>query len=986
MGSSVRIGVLGPLVAADSAGPIDLKGPRHRAVLARLLVARGRVVPVDMLVADLWDDPPDGAVGAIQTFVAALRRALEPDRPPRAPATLLLTEGPGYRLKLEPDAVDAWRFEAALNGSLEALDETLGLWRGPAYAEFADQPWARAEIARLDELRLLAVERRAEALLGRGRAAEAVPDLQAHVDGHPLREEAWRLLALAQYTAGRQADALESMRRARRLLSDELGVDPGPALRELEADVLAHAPRLTPAPAGPVLVGRTEEMALLADAAQRVATTRRLGLALVSGEAGAGKTALAMALRARLESVGWTSRWSGNPEDAPSGWTHVLEPVEVDPSADPATTRFQLHQAARSQLASHGRLLVVLDDVHWADEETLALLAAVVADPIMAPVLIVATYRTTDAPTTLLGRVARSEPTRVYLGGLGVADVPAVVRAAVGLDVDEPTAAVIHRRSGGNPFFVRELARLLAAGGDLSTVPDGVRDVVRYRLSQLPADAQTALRTASVVGETFPLDVVGTLDVVEIAVRQGFLIETEADRFQFSHALVRDTLYQDLSQSRRTHLHREVGEALERLCPGETATLAHHFALAFDSRAVRYAQAAAASAERRSAFGEAARYWRIALRQETDVRQRLELTMGLVRALSFSGSLGESRVLRASALDLLDSVDDPLLTARVIASFDVPAIWTAHDDPALAARVVAVTERVLPEVDTVWRSRLLATIAMELRSSGGARAVQAAGEAEAIARELGEPPVLAFALNARFMQSFSRAGMAGQRVRIGTELVSLASRHGLVTFEVLGHLILMQSHSALADFAAADVHVDRATRLGVDYQLPLVDVFAQWYRALRASVAGQDATGLYRAAAAALADAQMPGFDRGLPAFALLCHEIHNGLPVDRDRDFGAFTPWCRPSGQIPDSPRDQLYEARTCLHAKAAIEANDVGTMRRLYDALLPAAGELAGAGSGMLTLGPVARYLGDLARGLDRPKVADSHYAQAEAVLRWA
>nr|CEL21667.1 regulator [Kibdelosporangium sp. MJ126-NF4]CTQ92447.1 regulator [Kibdelosporangium sp. MJ126-NF4] len=193
----MRIGVLGPLLAADATGPIDLKGPRHRAVLARLLVARGRVVPVDMLVADLWEDPPDGAVGAIQTFVAALRKALEPDRPPRTPATLLVTEGPGYALKLAPDAVDAWRFEAALNGSLSALDEALALWRGPAYAEFTDQAWARAEITRLDELRLLAVERRAEALLGLGRAAEAVPDLQAHVDGQPLRESAWRLLALA---------------------------------------------------------------------------------------------------------------------------------------------------------------------------------------------------------------------------------------------------------------------------------------------------------------------------------------------------------------------------------------------------------------------------------------------------------------------------------------------------------------------------------------------------------------------------------------------------------------------------------------------------------------------------------------------------------------------------------------------------------------------------------------------------------------------
>src|SRR5690349_10948174 len=197
--------VLGPLTADDERGPVDLKGPRHRAVLARLLVARGRVVPVDTLVADLWEDPPDGAVGALQTFVGALRKALEPDRPPRTPARLLVTAGPGYALRAED--VDAWRFEAAVTGTPEQIDEALTWWRGPAYAEFADQPWARGEIARLDELRLLAVERRAAALLDVGRAAEAVPDLEAHTGAHPWREEGWRLLALARYRSGRQGDA-----------------------------------------------------------------------------------------------------------------------------------------------------------------------------------------------------------------------------------------------------------------------------------------------------------------------------------------------------------------------------------------------------------------------------------------------------------------------------------------------------------------------------------------------------------------------------------------------------------------------------------------------------------------------------------------------------------------------------------------------------------------------------------------------------------
>ncbi|MEV0717344.1 BTAD domain-containing putative transcriptional regulator, partial [Asanoa sp. NPDC050611] len=233
----VRIGVLGPVVAwAPDGAVVDLRGPRHRAVLARLVAAGGRVVPVERLVDDLWPDPPAGAVSALRTFVAALRRALEPDRPPRAPARVLVTEGPGYALRSPPDAVDAWRFEAAVAAGT-GLAEALGWWRGPAYAGL-DEPWATAERARLEELRLQAVERHAATLLAAGRAAEAVPELDTHAANHPWRETAWRLLAEALWRANRQGDALAVLRRARDLLREQLGVDPGPELRRLEADIL----------------------------------------------------------------------------------------------------------------------------------------------------------------------------------------------------------------------------------------------------------------------------------------------------------------------------------------------------------------------------------------------------------------------------------------------------------------------------------------------------------------------------------------------------------------------------------------------------------------------------------------------------------------------------------------------------------------------------------------------------------------------------
>ncbi|WP_127509394.1 AfsR/SARP family transcriptional regulator [Actinoplanes solisilvae] len=240
----VSFGVLGPVVASDDQGRgLDLRGPRHRAVLARLLIARGRVVPMTAIVDDLWVSPPERAAGAVQTFVGALRRGLEPARPPRTPSRMLVTEGGGYALRLGPaDSVDAWEFEAAVGAQDPGkLRDALARWRGPAYADLIDAPWIEAERRRLDELRLTVLEDLAEAELATGRAEEVIPGLDAHVTAHPWREKGWRLLATALYRSERQVEALEVIRRARERLGTELGLDPGPRLGALERDILTHA-------------------------------------------------------------------------------------------------------------------------------------------------------------------------------------------------------------------------------------------------------------------------------------------------------------------------------------------------------------------------------------------------------------------------------------------------------------------------------------------------------------------------------------------------------------------------------------------------------------------------------------------------------------------------------------------------------------------------------------------------------------------------
>ncbi|MFE3456055.1 BTAD domain-containing putative transcriptional regulator [Nocardiopsis aegyptia] len=686
----VEFGVLGPVAAWDGTGePVALRGPRHRAVLARLLLARRRVVPVDRLVEDLWEDPPPGAVGAVRTFVAALRRALEPGREPRAPARLLVTEGPGYALRTGPDTVDAWCFEREVSGAgalpaparLDQLRRALDRWRGPAYADFADEPWTRAERSRLAELRLHAVEEYGRARLDLGRAAEAVADLDAHAAEHPWREDAWRLLALALYRSGRQGDALAVLRRARTLLVEELGVDPGPRLRRLEQDVLHHADHLSPE------------------------------------------------------------------------------------------------------------------------------------------------------------RVAGDEP------------------------VDEPG-------------------------------PEG------------PGSARDAVSgTEPVAGDTSRPDA-----------------------------------------------------AAERV----------------------WARASAAF-DRTVAAGS---------------RARLESTVGLLRELAMTGAGGleEARRQRTAAITAAEELGDPELTARVIGAYDVPAIWTRSDDPAQAARVVAAAERALgalpPHGHDAVRARLLATVALESRGTGSARAHRAAREAERIARGLGDAALLAFALNGVFMQSFDRAGRAPERDAVGAELVDLSARHGLPGFEVLGHLVRLQARSALGDRAGADAHAADVDLLAARHERPLAGVFTRWYRAMRLAdddrVPYASAEAAYREAAEHLDGSGMPGLAAGLPALALLCLRERRGLsaPADGSADWGPFEPWTRPLvllaegrpdeaaaalRRVPEPPSDLLLEALWCLTARAALRLDDRDTMRRARDALAPAADEQAGAGSGLLTLGPVADHLDALGTALD-------------------
>ena len=263
---TLEIRILGPLEVSDETGHVALGGPKQRGLLAILVLEPGRVVPIDRLIDLLWgQEAPRTASASLQNSVGRLRRALGAD--------VLETRSPGYVLNVDPDQIDATRFERALADARrlpaherrERLQAALALWRGPALAEFAFDDFAQAEIRRLEELRLVAHAERIDADLELGRHDDVIGELEALVGEHPLRETFRTQLMLALYRAGRQAEALDVYQDARARFIDELGIEPGPELKRLQSEILRHAAGLA-VPGTPQLTDEEGEIvrALLA--------------------------------------------------------------------------------------------------------------------------------------------------------------------------------------------------------------------------------------------------------------------------------------------------------------------------------------------------------------------------------------------------------------------------------------------------------------------------------------------------------------------------------------------------------------------------------------------------------------------------------------------------------------------------------------------------------------------------------------------------
>jgi class 3 adenylate cyclase/tetratricopeptide (TPR) repeat protein len=609
-------------------------------------------------------------------------------------------------------------------------------------------------------------------------------------------------------------------------------------------------------------VGRVAERERLTELWEQ-ARERSLRLALISGEAGVGKTRLSTHLASQAHAEGATVLYGRCDEDLGvpyQPWGQALgylvgeakqpildahverfggdlarlvpalrDRVPALPPArdsDPETERYLMYAAVAGLLEGAGEqepLLLILDDLHWADGPTLSLLRHVVTTGAPIRAMVVGTYRDSDLSrdhplTALLADLHRDQGgERIRLAGLEPEDVLGLMEAATGQELDadwHSLATEITRETAGNPFFAGEVLRHLTESGAIARQDDGrwrlvgeigklglpqsVREVIGRRVERLGPDARTALNAAAVIGRDFDLalllaavDLPETrlLDLLDEAVGASLLEENRdrVGRFTFTHALVEHTLYEDLGATRRARLHRRIAEALEEQCGGEPGErlgeLASHWSAAVVSdnadKAIYYASKAAEHALQQLAPDEAARWYRQALELHDeaplgDRSQRCELLIGLGEAQLQAGDPEYRRTLLDAAGHAQQLGDTDQICRAVLAN---SRGWTSQVGGVDAERVQALeaAEQALPDNDP-RRAQVLALLAAELHYAGEpARCRMLVAEAIEIARTAGDPLALAHTLvNACW--AIWVPDMLQERKRLTDELAELAQR------------------------------------------------------------------------------------------------------------------------------------------------------------------------------------------------------------------
>ncbi len=836
-----------------------LPGRQGPLVLALLVVNRTRPVGRDELIGALWPGQPpadpDEALSALLSKVRQAvgretltgRRELTLELPPDAEVDWELAFAAAERAQAAVASGDSPEGLAAASAAVEIAD------RG--FLVGLDAPWVEERRGELDELRLRALEAvaRAGAALGGAEIAVAERAARELVRAAPLREAGHRLLMEALAERGEVAEALAVYEQLRVLMRDELGMAPGEGVRALHERLLTgegSGPRSPAAPAAPgrvplppllsqrrreEFVGRELELASLREAwAEARAGERRF--VVVAGGPGIGKTRLAGMLAVEAHEDG-TVLYAGCPEEGLVAYQPFVEairqyarsvPLEnalrrTGPGAaelarlipeladqlpedlgaepdDPETRRFLMYEAVSALLTEasrEGPLLLILDDLHWADRSTLRLLRHVVRAQDQASLLIVGTYRDAEVDAEhplaeLLADLRRDRLfERVTLAGLDRVGVGTLMEAHAGHPASSALVQTVHDETEGNPFFVEEVVRHLIETGTqfdrergwTSTltpaqigVPDGVKEVLTRRLARLSETGRAVLAQAAVLGPEFSfellaatadLDEDSVIGALEEALGARLVVERPDSTYAFTHALVRETLYGGLSSPRRQRRHAIAARALEAAESADAeeriASLAIHYRLAGPAgdpaKGIEYSLRAGERARRLFAWDETVAHWRGALTLMdsigADPTERARLTVALAEVSAVAGDLAGQISLLERALALYAELDDDERTAQVnsrlgMAHSLIDSVHASHLDIERAFRHYDAARAVLDRGPARIALGHLETgvacaLTYSLRTAPG---IEAAKRGMEIAEELGDEALWAGATEA----------------------------------------------------------------------------------------------------------------------------------------------------------------------------------------------------------------------------------------------
>ncbi|MFU8872850.1 BTAD domain-containing putative transcriptional regulator [Micromonospora sp. SL4-19] len=820
------------------------------------------------------------------------------------------------------------------------------------------------------------------------------------------------------------------------------------------------------------MVGRGPQLELIGDRLT-AATRGRGGLLFVAGGAGVGKTFLTERVVERATAVGMVVAWSrcveGSNTPAFWPWIQLLHAVPPSPDSerllaaltgvaesrqpagDPDAARFHLYEAVAGLLrtvAQRQPVLLVVDDVHSADAASLRLLTHLGGTLSRLPILVLATMRAEPGDHAqplreTLGALANERGVeRVTLQPFSATDVRDYLRVG-GAEPDPVVVAALHERTGGNPFYLRELLRLLASehpGGwssreavAESTVPESVRDVIGRRIARMPEETQALLRAAAVIGrdvDTVLLESAAALDyervlsLLEPAVASGLLVESpDGWNYRFAHSLVRDALYAELSRLQRARVHRRIGEALESLHragdPVTTGLLAHHFAAAARigaaAKAVSYARRAAELAEAQLAYDEAVEFLTIALSAldpttADAAKRRCELMVQLGKARRLAGDVVSARAALDEAVALGARLGDDSLVIDAATVFGGVTLWNWRPYGQVDERMVAILEDQvgrLDPADHLRRAMLLGTLGVELfygeRRNEGERFAE---EAVELANRYGDAELRARTLNNYLVAAAWIPDRHDQRLAAVNEMLALGPLPWRV--EIVARLHRMILLMSRGDLGAYDIDLARCQHLLTEIRVPELAAYVSYATAGRAILDGRWA-GAERLVEDAFTEQQRTNIWGGQWMRLVLLYtgrrwqgrpgELLDELVIRADEpELELLRPTavlaaCESgdealAGKLLDTwgwtiRRDWSWDIVTYQWAliAARLGAPDPA---RLYEILSPFADRFVGVGSGGATWGSNHYALAELAHRLNRPEQAGAHARAALAAHR--